>query len=409
MINRANKKLKCLGPCEWEPLSYNNGAGGTLKDGTTYSFTSTPGTTIIDDGQGGIEHGSSDDILTITFSREVDFEFTNTIAGANRGVWHGANTTTRLTRAITDGSSWCYEEGTVTAGIDLQGQTAQWDGVSPNVNAKSDWGSLQSYRVTVISMQAYVWDAYRYNARPITDKIERSICEVTNDLCRQIKSLHSNPVASAETLTSLSVNQANDQLTYIDENGNSNQIPLVHTMPVICNGPFVDETGRSGWLDTDSTIYTANSGTVTIMPYTRLGSGVMNSPDCVTDAEIKIDFGMYYHLHRRARLYSWVDYRVLVNGTVVATRTVDQYIYNDERTDTNPDVIESVQYRIEEAGNSVIVRNAIPANATVEVQAQYRINVNGSQGSAYFRSVGFGLRSNASAVFMPRTIVTGVL
>lgn len=214
---------------------------------------------------------------------------------------------------------------------------------------------------------------------------------------------------ATETLTTLVKDQANDTLVYTDENGTANTIPLNSFNPEICNGPFVDETGRSGWQSTFPTVYTANTGTITIMPYDRVGSGLIQTPDCVTDMKIDIDFGAIYYTMTRARLYSWIDYQILINGAVVLSRTVEQYFYRDERNDTNPDIIQPAQLIIDDLGYSTYARVNVPAGATVEVKSQYRINANAFQGGGSVRIVGVGLRSNASAVFVPRNIVTGSL
>lgn len=397
------KKIKCNGPCPYEPLTYPS---GTLKDGTTYEFTLSDGGTVVDLGNGAIEFGSNDPTLTVTFSSAVDVQFTTAAAPSTRTVWHGNGT--RYTRANTDGSPWCYTEGSVNANITVNGTEASTPTES-GVSANADWGVLETFGASTVGIRAYVWDAYNFEARPLGDKVEQPICDVVETLCKKVAVGAGASGGGPETLTTLTANANNDALIYTDENGVANDIPLTHLQQEVCVGPFVDETGRSGWQRTGGPTYTTNSGTQTYMTYDRVGAGLIQAPDCITDMKLDIDFGMYYFIWRRFRLFSWIDYQVLVNGAVVSTRTLEQYIYKDTRTDTNPEVISPAQYWMEEGGYSTYVRNNIPAGATVEVRSQYRFQFNAAQTSASARIVGVGLRSNASAVFTPRNIVTGSL
>lgn len=407
-IKQGNKKLKCLGPCPYEPLTYPS---GTLKDGTTYEFTATnngANAVFIDLGQGAIEYGSSsDETLTVTFSAPVDMQFTNSAVAGPRVVWHGNGT--RGTLANTNGSSWCYTAGTVNANINVVGQQA--DALNESgVNMGADWGVLETFGATVVDLRSYVFDAYNFEARPLGDKVEQPICDVVETLCKKV-AVGTGGGGGAETLTSLTANANNDALTYTDEDGVANIIPLTHLEQEICEGPFVDCTGRSGWIGPASVVHTANSGTVTLFPYEKLGgSGAITAPSCISDMTLNIDYGHVYYYLRRMRMYYWVDMRVLVNGAVVTTQTIDQYVYDDQRDNTPLVGTAPLRLNLHEIGNSEYCRTNIPAGATIEVQAQIRYNFNAQQlPSAYGRIIRQGLRSRISATFLPRNIVTGAL
>lgn len=177
-----------------------------------------------------------------------------------------------------------------------------------------------------------------------------------------------------------------------------------HPDQEVCNGPFTKVSSRSSWWVTWTPVATANVGTTT-SDWHNVGSA-QTSPDCATDLSFVSNSGNHYFLQRRTRLYFWLDYRLLVNGTAVLTRTSDIYYYKDETSDTNPDVIEPIQYEMENLGIFNDVRANIPAGATVQVQARTRHRTTASQASAYFRYIG-GLRSKTTFTFTPRTIITG--
>lgn len=178
--------------------------------------------------------------------------------------------------------------------------------------------------------------------------------------------------------------------------------------PEICGGNFVDCTNRSGWIGPAGPIHTDNSGTQTLFTWTQLGgAGAIVSPDCITDAIINVDFGHMYYYLRRMRAYFWADVRLLVNGAPVLTQTTDQYLYDDKRDATPVVGSAPLSLLMDEMGNSEIHRLNIPANSTISAEAQIRYNFSGAQDLAYGRIIRYGLRSKVTAVFLPKTIVTG--
>lgn len=375
--NQGKKELLCDGPCPYEPLNIN---GGTLADGTTYSFN-TP-STLIDLGQGTIEHGNSESLI-VTFSNPVDFRFTNAVANSTRTVWHTNGSGTLASKASHDGVSWCYNPGSVTANITIDNNcAASVVGGPPGVNANADWGNLEAYNVTEVDMFAYVFDAYNYEARPRTIKCEQPICDITDDLQNRMKVVESIDIPETTEPVELD----------------------------ICTGPFTRTNSPSSWWDESWTpVITANQGTTTHYDWQTIGNGTVTSPTCITDLTVTVDPGSWYTRIRRARMYSWLDIRILVNGTAVYTLTNASYHYEDKRRDTNPDVIDPVPVNITNIFSTVVAeRLNVPAGATVEVQGRWRYNVNGVQTSAYVRVIG-GLRSRVKFDFEPRTIVTGAL
>ena len=183
---------------------------------------------------------------------------------------------------------------------------------------------------------------------------------------------------------------------------------VVHPTPLLniieCDGPFVVQSARTGWWGTWSPIYTANSGTVT---EDWIAVRSVTSPECVTDASIDFDMGLTYYQLRRMRMYYWIDWRVLINGAVVYTETYDVYHYDDERQDTNPDVIPPLKIKTHDNGYANAVRLNVPANATVAIETRQRYNFSAAQTSAYGRVIS-GLRSNHKVDFELRTEITDV-
>jgi len=161
----------------------------------------------------------------------------------------------------------------------------------------------------------------------------------------------------------------------------------------ICTGVFNNCGSRSGWWTGTSfwtPVRTANTGTVQVNDWVNLGTGV-TSPNSVTDLTFTIDYGLIYVIMRRFRMWFWADYRLLLNGGAVLTRTFDRYFYHSENSDTNPDVIEPIQYTLKELGTTVDHRDNVAASSTVQVQVRSRVNFNGAQSSAYGRVLA-GLR-----------------
>lgn len=172
-----------------------------------------------------------------------------------------------------------------------------------------------------------------------------------------------------------------------------------------CVGPFKRSTGRTGWLQTWSTPATTNVGTTT-GDWIQV-SGAVISPACISDMNVHVDFGVLYYQLRRMRMYQWVNWRVLVNGTPVITESFEEYNYFSQREDTNPDVIRPLDVRSQPMGSSNTTRLNVPAGATITTEVQYRYSFTGAQSSAYGRLIQ-GLRSQVTYDFTPRTIVTEV-
>jgi len=371
ILDPGKKPLLCQGFGPYEPLTYPS---GTLSDGTTYTFTATAGATVTDLGQGTIDFGDNDPTLTVTFSAPVDGRFTSAVATIGRGVWHGVASGARGTRATTNGSAWCLDEGTVLTNMQLDGQVAQSFDTQPAVSANQDWGSLESFNTTEISIRSYVWDAYNFEARPKV-KSEQPVCDVVDDMCNQLKSALVVPEMKQYEL---------------------------------CTGPFENCNLRSSWLQTWTPVGTANLPITTYIDWRTIGNGVRTSPDCETDMTINANLGSHYIRANRIRAYIWFDYRLLVNGIAVVTRTNEVYRYIDGLNDTNPDVIPPIPQNIEPFGNITDHRLSVPPSSTVEAQVRVRYQLANAQSSPYFRMI-LGLRSQTNFSFSPKQIITEVV
>jgi len=173
--------------------------------------------------------------------------------------------------------------------------------------------------------------------------------------------------------------------------------------PEYCVGPFERVSSRTGWWITWTAVFTGNVAR-TETAWFPVGNSVV-SPDCITDMTFVSDAGNHLIYSRRNRVYLWLDYRLVINGTPVLTRTYDKYLYKDRRQDTNPDVITPQLYDMEPMGVFVDGRLNVPAGATVQVEARQRYQVVGAQSSSYSRYIG-GLRSQTEFNFSPRQIQT---
>jgi hypothetical protein len=167
-----------------------------------------------------------------------------------------------------------------------------------------------------------------------------------------------------------------------------------------CDGPFVAESTRTGWWSGWTPILTANTGTVTAVPWRTVGNQPVTAPDCPTDLAVSSFLGNEYRLERDSRLYVWYDWRLLVNGAAVFTRTFDAYHYRDSRTDTDG----GVRNPLEPMATLNGTRLNIPAGATVEAQAQLRYRVANAGALAYQRLIA-GLRSRTVYQFHHRETV----
>ena len=172
-----------------------------------------------------------------------------------------------------------------------------------------------------------------------------------------------------------------------------------------CTWPFTAQTNRTGRLQTWSTPATTSTGNVETdwLPV----SNTVTSPDCITDLHVSIDFWVLYYQLRRMRMYQWVDWRIMINWVAVYTETFDEYNYESQREDTNPDVIRPLDVRSHTMWHSNGIRLNVPAWATVWVEVKYRHNFNAPQTSAYGRLIQW-LRSQATFVFIPKSLVTNI-
>lgn len=175
----------------------------------------------------------------------------------------------------------------------------------------------------------------------------------------------------------------------------------------ICDGLLTASTNPTGWWQTWSPIVQANQGTQTYIDWSREHQAI-TSPDCISDLSFTYNVGNWYIRNRRNRIYMWIDWRLLINGTVVLTRSNQIYRYLDSQTDTSPDVINPIPVNVEPLGMFTGSRLNIPANASVEVETRVRWNVNGSQTSSWARVIG-GIRSSVQYSFTPKQIVTDLL
>lgn len=178
-----------------------------------------------------------------------------------------------------------------------------------------------------------------------------------------------------------------------------------HPEQKLCTGPFIGCTGRTGWWDGWSDVFSAQNVDTTTSEWIQIGNA-WTGPNCVHDVAANVDMGNHYVLMRRMRSYLWLDVRLLRNGVACRTETYDTYTYQDETQDTNPDVITPVQYLLSKPGGSnLCCTNSAPGTVyTVEVRTRYRAV--SSQSSSYFRYIG-GLRSEGQFITTPRNIVEG--
>lgn len=219
-------------------------------------------------------------------------------------------------------------------------------------------------------------------------------CDETNEL----QTLTANGNATTGT-TSITISNGNT--VNIQHPPSSN--PTINEL--YCAGDFETGTGRTGWWETWTPIATANVAAVTSDWHDI--SVARTSPDCITDMTVNVNLGEHYLIQRHNRIYLWIDYRLLVNGVAVFTKTYHRYIYEDETQDITPPITQPVQYQIKNGGSGHGYRLNVPASSTVQVQARTRFQVTASQTNSYARYIG-GLRSEANFSFNPRTELTDI-
>jgi len=202
---------------------------------------------------------------------------------------------------------------------------------------------------------------------------------------------------------------SDNQILSFLPNGNlaisgGNDVVIPHPNQEICNGPFVDITGRTGWSFPWTDIFTANSGTITD-DWVQISS-TETAPNCPTDIMVTADGGEIYTQLVNARMYHWIDFRLLVNSVAVATNTYDNYNYEDKRVSTATTAGQPNHLLIQNSKQWIASRNNVPAGATVTVEMRRRYNFNGFQAGGRGRTIG-GLRAKVGIVYQPRNIVTG--
>lgn len=170
-----------------------------------------------------------------------------------------------------------------------------------------------------------------------------------------------------------------------------------------CTGLFTRTTNRTGWWSGWTAVLTDNQAVMEYTPWSREHSAI-TSPSCVTDFSLQYNVGNWYLRLRRMRAYVWVDYRLLINGTVVQTGSNQIYRYKDERSQ---DEIRSIPVNIEPWGGFAVSRAGIPASADISVETRTRYTLSAAQSDAWFRLIG-GLRSTTKPTFTLRNQVIGV-
>jgi len=175
----------------------------------------------------------------------------------------------------------------------------------------------------------------------------------------------------------------------------------------VCEGAFVQRTGRTGWVFPWTAIATANTGTITD-DWVQISTTEI-APTCpsgFSDLSVNVFAGNHRFDFRLCRIYHWIDFRLMVNGVAVLTETLDHYEYLDDRHGTSAVTGHPNQLEIRTGGSWFAERKNVPSGATVSVEMRRKYNFNAFQTSGSARSIG-GLRSKALFNFSPRNIVTG--
>jgi len=185
--------------------------------------------------------------------------------------------------------------------------------------------------------------------------------------------------------------------------------PHVPATPTVtmCTGPFTYVSSPSGRLAiTDGTQMFGNGTTGTVLDWTTIGAS-NTSADCVTDVKVWWDPGDVIVYARRARVYLWTDVRLLSNGVPIFTYGTRRFLYRDERQDTNPDVINPLQYEMENIGEAKYRRLGVAAGTLLEMQIRIRGRMTNSQPSSWAKIYG-PYRAQAGFDSWPRGIVVEV-
>jgi len=146
-----------------------------------------------------------------------------------------------------------------------------------------------------------------------------------------------------------------------------------------CTGPFTYASNPTGRLAiTPGTQMFGNNVTGEVLPWTSIGSA-STSADCVTDVRAWWDPGDMIVYGRCARVYLWADIRLLAGATPLYTYSTRRYLYRDERSDTNPDVTEPLQYEMEDFGEAKYRRLNVAVGTVLEMQIRIRGRMAASQ------------------------------
>jgi len=175
-----------------------------------------------------------------------------------------------------------------------------------------------------------------------------------------------------------------------------------------CTGPFTYVSNPTGRLAISAgTQMFGNNVTGTVLDWTTIGAS-NTSVDCVTDVKAWWDPGDMIVYGRRARVYLWADIRLLGNAVPLFTYSTRRYLYRDERNDTNPDVIEPLQYEMEDFGEAMYQRLGVAAGTLLEMQIRIRGRMAAAQASSWARVYG-PYRAQAGFNSWPRQLVIEVV
>lgn len=158
-----------------------------------------------------------------------------------------------------------------------------------------------------------------------------------------------------------------------------------------------------GW----SPVYTANTGYVdrgwaTAFTATAPTLPAWHNAGRTFDCEINGNFGQLLYYNRECIVRLFFGWRVLVNGTVVGTRTNAIAKYADRRTNLGNETVNGYYY--ENVGSFHWVRNSIPSGATVEVQFRMRHQATAMQTNGYARFI-HGVYREANFHFTPQHLI----
>lgn len=143
-----------------------------------------------------------------------------------------------------------------------------------------------------------------------------------------------------------------------------------------------------------------NNTNGTILDWRNIHSVI--SPDCLTtNLKLNIDFGDVITYGRRCRIYLWFDWRIRFNGQVTVTRSSQRYHYIDYRNDTNPNIVQPLQYNLIASGSTEWNRPNINPNTNLEVEIRMRGRMAAAQTSSWARVYG-PYRAQSNITLLPQ-------